>query len=116
MRFLREDIFKKWKDHGYCIQAEIRNGFTFNLQTPTLCINDMGVSFFFAFFGFDVELKWSCRCDHAGPSFDLSLPFAFIHLNIYNTNHWNYEEGRWNTKADYEKEIEAMNKKKRKTK
>jgi hypothetical protein len=111
--FLREKPFKKWANHAYCIQAEIGNNLSLNLQTPTLCINGSMVSVYFSFFGFDFSLSYSYRTDHAGLLLHISLPFAFFHFNIYNTNHWDHEEGRWKTKVDYDKELVKWKKKQR---
>jgi len=51
-------------------------------------------------------IKWSCLVtltvniswrgsDHAGPSIELGLLGYEVHIKIYDTRHWNYENNNW---------------------
>jgi hypothetical protein len=56
----------------------------------------------FTFFDFKTELN--SRQDHCGFWFELCLFNVYIIFYIYDNRHWNYEEKRWMTDEDYEKE------------
>lgn len=54
-------------------------------------------------FSIDLDLSWRGR-DHAGPSLTLELLGYYFCVRFYNVNHWNFDEGRWQTEADREAE------------
>jgi hypothetical protein len=67
------------------------------------------------FFEIWADLAWS-GCDHAGPRFELTFFNWYFNFNIYNVNHWNWDEGRFMTKAEalaeYEEERQWQEKNK----
>lgn len=42
-----------------------------------------------------LSLDWSIRRDHAGFDFEVGLFGYNFHFNLYDSRHWNDEEGRW---------------------
>jgi hypothetical protein len=44
---------------------------------------------------FMVNLSWTRRMDHAGPSFSFELPFMSFQAHLYDTRHWCYDKNRW---------------------
>lgn len=42
-----------------------------------------------------LEFRWDVNCDHAGVSFDIELFRRFLHVNLYDKRHWNYEKNRY---------------------
>lgn len=53
----------------------------------------------------DFEFKFTTKEDHAGLSLILGIVGYAIHLSIYDTRHWNYDEGRWFICDDKEQQI-----------
>lgn len=43
----------------------------------------------------DCDFKFTTKGDHAGLDLVLGLFGYAIHFRVYDTRHWNYEEGRW---------------------
>lgn len=54
-------------------------------------------------FSFDLDLSWRGQ-DHAGPNLTIELLGYYFCVRFYNVNHWNFDEGRWQTEADREAE------------
>ena len=54
-----------------------------------------------------VDTSWTGK-DHAGPRLELTVFNWFFNFQIYNVNHWNWNEGRFYTKeealAEYEED------------
>lgn len=50
-------------------------------------------------FEIHVDTSWT-GMDHAGPRLELVLFNWFFNFQIYNVNHWNWDEGRFYTKAE----------------
>lgn len=46
-----------------------------------------------------VDTSWTGK-DHAGPRLGFSLFNWFFNWQLYNVNHWNWDEGRFYTKAE----------------
>lgn len=46
-----------------------------------------------------VDTSWTGK-DHAGPRLELTFFNWFFNFQIYNVNHWNWDEGRYYTKAE----------------
>lgn len=53
------------------------------------------------FLEFNIDLSWSGE-DHAGPRIMLCVVGFYMSASLYDTRHWNYQKGRWNTDADRE--------------
>ena len=50
---------------------------------------------------FELYIDTSCTGkDHAGPRLEFSIFNFFFNFQIYNINHWNWDEGRFYTKAE----------------
>jgi hypothetical protein len=56
--------------------------------------------------GFSV--RWDHRCDHAGVSLNIELFRRFLHVNIHDNRHWNYEKNRYVNYDDIEEVKEYL--------
>lgn len=43
----------------------------------------------------EVTFHWKIKTDHAGPSLEIGLFGYSIHVQIYDTRHWNRETNDW---------------------
>ena len=43
----------------------------------------------------DFSFKWTIRRSHAGIELDFGLFNYCVCINLYDSRHWNYSEGRW---------------------
>ncbi|GEM_PF-5963057 len=50
-------------------------------------------------FELHVDTSWTGG-DHAGPRVNLTLLWFFFNFQVYNINHWNWDEGRFYTKEE----------------
>jgi hypothetical protein len=50
-----------------------------------------------------VDTSWTGK-DHAGPRFNLTILWFFFNFQVYNINHWNWDEGRFYTNEEAEAE------------
>lgn len=46
-----------------------------------------------------IDTSWAGK-DHAGPRLELTLFNWFFSWQLYNVNHWNWDQGRFYTKAE----------------
>lgn len=96
-----ENLFKNWKNKGYCIQLGLNEGFNFLYQIFNFEIKLLDdthyFGIYFTLFGsllsFDVSL--TRKCDHAGFEFNFNLLWLLVHITIYDTRHWDYENEDW---------------------
>lgn len=62
-----------------------------------------------------VDLRWQ-GSDHAGPELDINVLGYMFNVKIYDSRHWNYKEGRWQTdeeaKAEMDEWLEEQKKEK----
>lgn len=49
-------------------------------------------------FEFSLGTNWR-GSDHAGPHLDLTLFGFFLHMNLYDIRHWDYENDCWEEEA-----------------
>lgn len=58
-------------------------------------------------FEIHIDTSWTGK-DHAGPRIEIEFFNWFFNFQIYNVNHWNWDEGRFYTKeealAEYEED------------
>ena len=50
-----------------------------------------------------IDTSWRGE-DHAGPELEVCLFGYTARYKIYDTRHWNYEQGRWMTEKELEEE------------
>ncbi len=44
---------------------------------------------------FNISLKWTRKCDHAGLNLTIEILSFYFCVQIYDTRHWDYANGVW---------------------
>lgn len=53
-----------------------------------------------------LDLRWY-GSDHQGPELDINLLGFMFNVKVYDSRHWNYEENRWMTREEADREEET---------
>lgn len=101
--FVREKKFSKYK--SYCIQIYFSKIFLGNIISLDFKLQEYERFWYYIQIGFlgdvfNINTFWDKKSDHAGWTFDLKILGFSIHLNIYDTRHWDYDNDCWEVYLD----------------